>query len=80
MSHLLTDCLSVSATNATQVGGAWVEMDANVPCGESIVRQLLYGQAFFQVTLCDAELPSPARMPMINNVYALLTARVWREE
>jgi alpha-mannosidase len=30
------------------VGGSWVEMDANVPSGEAIVRQLLYGQRYFQ--------------------------------
>ncbi len=30
------------------VGNTWVEMDTNVPSGESLVRQLLYGRAFFQ--------------------------------
>ena len=30
------------------VGGMWVEPDANMPCGESLVRQLLYGQRFFE--------------------------------
>lgn len=29
------------------VGNAWVEMDANVPSGESLVRQLLYGRNYF---------------------------------
>ncbi|XP_078331778.1 alpha-mannosidase 2C1-like [Crassostrea virginica] len=29
------------------VGGTWVEMDGNVPSGESFVRQFLYGQRFF---------------------------------
>ena len=29
------------------VGNAWVEMDANVPSGESLVRQLLYGRSYF---------------------------------
>ena len=29
-------------------GGAWVESDANVPSGESLVRQLLYGKRFFK--------------------------------
>ncbi|VDN18928.1 unnamed protein product [Gongylonema pulchrum] len=29
------------------VGGAWVEMDGNLPSGESIIRQLLYGQREF---------------------------------
>ncbi|TKS73487.1 Alpha-mannosidase 2C1 [Collichthys lucidus] len=29
------------------VGGAWVEMDGNLPSGESMVRQFLEGQRFF---------------------------------
>ena len=29
------------------VGNAWVEMDTNVPSGESLVRQLLYGRAYY---------------------------------
>jgi len=29
------------------VGGMWAETDANVPCGESFVRQLLYGKRYF---------------------------------
>jgi alpha-mannosidase len=30
------------------VGGMWVEPDMNMPCGESIARQLLYGQRYFE--------------------------------
>ena len=30
------------------VGGSWVEMDGNLPNGESMVRQFLYGQNFFK--------------------------------
>jgi alpha-mannosidase len=30
------------------VGGAWVEPDCNLPSGESLVRQLLYGQRAFE--------------------------------
>ncbi|XP_004365158.2 alpha mannosidase [Capsaspora owczarzaki ATCC 30864] len=30
------------------VGGAWVEMDGNIPSGEAMARQFLYGQTFFQ--------------------------------
>lgn len=30
------------------VGGTWVEHDANIPSGESLVRQCLYGQRFFE--------------------------------
>jgi alpha-mannosidase len=29
------------------VGGMWVEPDSNVPSGESLVRQLVYGKRFF---------------------------------
>jgi alpha-mannosidase len=29
-------------------GGAWVEPDLNIPSGESLVRQLLHGQRFFE--------------------------------
>ena len=29
------------------IGGMWVEPDLNAPCGESLVRQLLYGQRYF---------------------------------
>lgn len=30
------------------VGNAWVEMDANIPSGESLVRQLLYGRRYYR--------------------------------
>ncbi|VDM92714.1 unnamed protein product, partial [Onchocerca ochengi] len=30
------------------IGGAWVEMDGNLPNGESMIRQLLYGQREFK--------------------------------
>ncbi|XP_077173478.1 alpha-mannosidase 2C1 [Paroedura picta] len=30
------------------VGGTWVEMDGNLPGGESMIRQFLQGQRFFQ--------------------------------
>ncbi|HLK25324.1 MAG TPA: glycoside hydrolase family 38 C-terminal domain-containing protein [Caulobacteraceae bacterium] len=29
-------------------GGLWVEPDINMPCGESLVRQALYGQLYFE--------------------------------
>ena len=32
------------------VGGWWIQPDCNIPCGESFVRQALYGQRFFQKT------------------------------
>lgn len=30
------------------IGGMWVEPDTNMPTGESLARQLLYGQRFFE--------------------------------
>ena len=30
------------------VGGMWVEPDLNMPCGESLVRQILVGKRYFQ--------------------------------
>ncbi len=33
------------------VGGWWTQPDCNIPSGESLVRQALYGQHFFQHTL-----------------------------
>ncbi len=30
------------------VGGTWVESDANIPSGESLVRQFLYGKRYFK--------------------------------
>ncbi|KAF4164131.1 hypothetical protein CNMCM6936_009494 [Aspergillus lentulus] len=30
------------------IGGSWVEHDTNLPSGESLVRQFIYGQRFFE--------------------------------
>ncbi len=30
------------------VGGTWIEPDCNIPCGESLCRQFLFGQRYFQ--------------------------------
>ena len=30
------------------VGGMWVEADMNLPSGESIVRQIVHGQRYFE--------------------------------
>lgn len=29
-------------------GAMWIEADCNIPCGESFIRQILYGKAFFR--------------------------------
>jgi alpha-mannosidase len=38
----------VSAGQFVPTGGSWVEPDLNIPSGESLVRQLLFGQRFFE--------------------------------
>ena len=40
----------VAAGQWLPIGGSWVEPDCNLPWGESLCRQLLYGQAYFQRT------------------------------
>ncbi|KAI9679938.1 MAG: Glycoside hydrolase, 38 vacuolar alpha mannosidase [Caeruleum heppii] len=38
----------VKQGNFQPIGGSWVEHDTNMPSGESLVRQFLYGQRFFE--------------------------------
>jgi alpha-mannosidase len=38
----------VKKGNFQPIGGSWVEHDTNLPSGESLVRQFLYGQRFFE--------------------------------
>lgn len=38
----------VQKGNFQPIGGSWVEHDTNMPSGESLVRQFLYGQRFFE--------------------------------
>ncbi len=38
----------IATGNFEPQGGMWVECDLNVPCGESLVRQFLYGQHYFK--------------------------------
>jgi alpha-mannosidase len=38
----------VAAGQWEPIGGMWVEPDLNMPSGEALVRQLLYGQRYFQ--------------------------------
>ncbi|UCC84430.1 MAG: alpha-mannosidase [Gemmatimonadota bacterium] len=46
----LSDSLSAAVESGrwVPVGGWWVESDLNVPSGESLVRQGLYGQRYFE--------------------------------
>ncbi len=41
-------CDHVAAGRWIPVGGMWVEPDMNLPSGESIVRQVVHGQRYFQ--------------------------------
>ncbi|TPX37190.1 hypothetical protein SmJEL517_g00997 [Synchytrium microbalum] len=38
----------VRSGNFVPIGGTWVEMDCNIPSGEAMVRQFLYGQRYFE--------------------------------
>jgi len=38
----------VAAGQWVPIGGSWVEPDCNVPSGESMTRQFLYGQSYFE--------------------------------
>ncbi|KAJ2963578.1 hypothetical protein NQZ79_g1347 [Umbelopsis isabellina] len=38
----------VSVGQFNPIGGTWVEMDCNIPSGESLCRQFLLGQRFFE--------------------------------
>ena len=38
----------VESGNFVPVGGSWIEPDLNIPSGEALARQLLYGQRFFE--------------------------------
>ncbi|MAS04675.1 MAG: alpha-mannosidase [Ahrensia sp.] len=38
----------VAAGRWETIGGMWVEPDTNMPTGESLVRQVLYGQRYFE--------------------------------
>ena len=38
---------AVAAGRFIPLGGSWVESDTNIPWGESLVRQRLYGQRFY---------------------------------
>ncbi|CED85351.1 glycoside hydrolase family 38 protein [Phaffia rhodozyma] len=65
------------------VGGTWVEMDTNIPSGEALCRQFLYGQNFFKSRFgdtCDtfvlpdtfgysSQLPQIARLSGANNKF-----------
>ncbi len=39
---------AIGAGQWVPVGGTWIEPDCNLPAGESLVRQFLYGQRFFE--------------------------------
>lgn len=73
------------------VGGMWVEPDANLPCGESLVRQVVHGKRFFLrelgVEARELWIPDvfgyPASLPQIASqagVDALVTQKMsWND-
>jgi alpha-mannosidase len=42
---------AVDAGGFVPAGGTWIEPDCNIPSGESLVRQFLHGQRFFEAEL-----------------------------
>lgn len=38
----------VSDGNFQPLGATWVEMDTNLPSGEALIRQFLYGQRYYE--------------------------------
>ncbi len=72
-------------------GAMWVEPDANIPSGESLIRQALYGQAFYRHEFGTisrvAWLPDtfgfPASFPQILagcEIHSLLTSKIsWND-
>lgn len=81
----------VAAGRFVPVGGTWVEMDCNIPTGESLARQFLYGQRFFRqefgVTCHELWLPDvfgySAQLPQIMRLagirYFLTTKLSWNQ-
>ena len=63
----------VAAGQWVPVGGMWVEADMNLPSGESIVRQIVHGQRWFEehlgVTCTEVWIPDvfgyPAGLPQV---------------
>ncbi len=81
----------VAAGRFIPTGGTWVEMDCNIPAGESLVRQFLYGQRFFRqefgITCRELWLPDvfgySAQLPQIMRQagirYFLTTKLSWNQ-
>lgn len=81
----------VAAGRFVPAGGTWVEMDCNIPAGESLARQFLYGQRFFQqefgITCRELWLPDvfgySAQLPQIMRLagirYFLTTKLSWNQ-
>ncbi len=81
----------VAAGRFIPAGGTWVEMDCNIPAGESLARQFLYGQRFFRqefgLVCRELWLPDafgyPAQLPQIMHLagirYFLTTKLSWNQ-
>ena len=40
-------CYQVNRNKIDLCGGSWIEPDLNIPCGEALIRQRLYGQLYY---------------------------------
>jgi len=40
-------CYQVDQGKIDLCGGSWIEPDLNIPCGEALIRQRLYGQLYY---------------------------------
>jgi len=71
---------AVARRQVVPVGGMWVEPDLNMPSGESLLRQFVYGQRVFEqefgVTCHEAWLPDSFGMPAsIPTIFAAAGVR-----
>ena len=81
----------VAAGQWEPLGGMWVEPDTNMPAGESFVRQLLYGQRYFERTFgrrhtvcwlpdCFGFSPALPQLLRLAGIQSLFTIKVnWSE-
>lgn len=62
---------------AEPVGATWVEMDTNMPSGEALCRQFLYGQRYFKsrfgIISPTFVLPDTCESPSVKAMSWLLT-------
>jgi len=69
--------LTATCQLAEPVGATWVEMDTNMPSGEALCRQFLYGQRYFKsrfgIISPTFVLPDTCELPFAEGVSRSLT-------